>query len=162
MVAHDRDPIAGQAVAANLSAFTAVDLVGGNITLEETGHAKAGDAYSQLDILVNNAANFGRKSVENAAVSDWQRVVGAKATRTALVARYAQPNFATYNFSKGAVCRGCIFTSASEREISLRGLTVAEWTAQVALRPMLRRLAYDGASFITGEPLMVGAGYVQW
>ena len=146
MVRHDRDPIAGQAVAANLSAFTAVEVVGGDITLEEIGRAKADDAYSQLDILVNNAANFARQSVEDAAVSDWQRVLGAKGTRTELVARCAQPNLATYNLSKGAVCRGCIFTSASERGISLRGLTVAEWTVQVALRPMLRRLAYDGAA----------------
>ena len=162
MVRHDRDPIAGQAVAANFSAFTAVDLVGGDITLEETSQAKAGDAYKQLDILVNNAANFARKSVEDAAVSDWQRVLGVKATGTTLVARYVQPNLASYNSSKGAVCQGCFFTSASEREISQRGLTVAEWTAPVAPRHMLRRLAYYGASLITGESLMVGAGYVQW
>jgi NAD(P)-dependent dehydrogenase (short-subunit alcohol dehydrogenase family) len=82
--------------------------------------------FGGIDILVNNAADFTQKSIEQAEVSDWQRVLGVNVIGTALVSKYAIPHmkargggaivniasmsgviaqadFATYNASKGAV-----------------------------------------------------------
>ncbi len=78
-----------------------------------------------IDILVNNAADFTQKSVENAELADWQRVLGVNVIGAAMVARFAIPymkakggsivnmasmsaviaqnDFATYNASKGAI-----------------------------------------------------------
>jgi NAD(P)-dependent dehydrogenase (short-subunit alcohol dehydrogenase family) len=85
------------------------------------------DSYGRLNILVNNAANFTQKSVEDATAADWENVLKVNVIGTALVAKYAaramvaagaggsivnigsmsgivaQHNFATYNSSKGAV-----------------------------------------------------------
>jgi NAD(P)-dependent dehydrogenase (short-subunit alcohol dehydrogenase family) len=84
------------------------------------------EAYGAIDILVNNAANFTTKSVEDATVEDWQKVLGVNVVGTAMVSKFAIPhmkargagaivnvasrsgivaqaNFATYNSSKGAI-----------------------------------------------------------
>jgi NAD(P)-dependent dehydrogenase (short-subunit alcohol dehydrogenase family) len=139
--------------------------------------------FGTIDILVNNAADFTQKSVENAGIADWQKVLGVNVIGTALVSKFviphmkakggsivnvasmsgliAQPDFATYNASKGAVvtmtkcmaldlapynirvnsiCPGCILTSASYREIERLGLTFEEWRDRVAPLHMLNRL----------------------
>ena len=139
--------------------------------------------FGVIDILVNNAADFTQLNVENAEISDWQRVLGVNVIGTALVAKFAiphmkakggsivnmasmsgiiaQPDFATYNASKGAVitltkcmaldlapykirvnsvCPGCILTSASYREIARLGLTFEQWRDTVAPMHMLNRL----------------------
>ncbi len=142
------------------------------------------NAFGGIDILVNNAADFTTKSVEEASMSDWQKVLGVNVIGTAMVSKYAiphmkargsgsivnlasmssiiaQPNFATYNSSKGAiltmtkcmaldlapfnirvnaVCPGCILTSATEREWRRMGITQEEWTAQMAPMHMLNRI----------------------
>ena len=144
----------------------------------------AARTYGGIDILVNNAADFTTKSVEQATTADWQKVLGVNVIGTAMVAKYAiphmkkrgrgsivnlasmsgiiaQPNFATYNSSKGAIltmtkcmaldlapfnirvnsiCPGCILTSATEREWIRMGLTKEEWTAQMAPLHMLNRV----------------------
>lgn len=161
-------------------------LVAGNISREETGQAlaaKAMEAFGRLDIVVNNAADFTQKSVEQAEVADWEKVLQVNVVGTALVSKaairhmkanggsivniasmsaiIAQPNFATYNASKGAmlamtrcmaldlapynirvnsVCPGCILTSASYREIERLGLTFEEWRDRMAPMHMLNRL----------------------
>ena len=85
------------------------------------------DTYGRLNILVNNAADFTQKSVGDATVADWEKVLRVNVIGTAMVAKYAskamvaagaggsivnigsmsgivaQHNFATYNSSKGAV-----------------------------------------------------------
>ena len=139
--------------------------------------------FGGIDILVNNAADFTQMGVEKAELSDWQRVLGVNVIGTALVAKFAiphmkakggsivnvasmsgligQPEFATYNASKGAVitmtkcmaldlaphrirvnsvCPGCILTSASYREIARLGLTFEQWRDTVAPMHMLNRL----------------------
>lgn len=195
--------------------------VPGDISDPATGKilaTKAVENYGQLDILVNNASDFTAMSVEAAEVADWQRVLNVNVIGTAMVAKaaiphlklhggaivnlasissfIAQPNFATYNSSKGAVavmtrcmaldlaphrirvnsvCPGCIFTSATEREIARLGVTTEAWLASAEPKHMLGRvgkpvevanavlfLASDEASFITGEHLMVDGGYVHW
>lgn len=139
--------------------------------------------FGGIDILVNNAADFTQKSVEAAEAADWQKVLGVNVVGTALVSKHciphmkvnggsivnmasmsgivAQPDFATYNSSKGAVitmtkcmaldlapfnirvnsiCPGCILTSASYREIERLGLTFEQWRDRVAPLHMLARL----------------------
>ncbi|MBZ5593977.1 MAG: glucose 1-dehydrogenase [Acidobacteriia bacterium] len=146
--------------------------------------ATAVERFGGIDILVNNAADFTQKSIEQAEVSDWQKVLGVNVIGTALVSKYtiphmkargggsivniasmsgliAQPDFATYNASKGAVltmtkcmaldlapykirvnsvCPGCVVTSASYREIERLGLTFEKWRDQIAPLHMLNRL----------------------
>jgi NAD(P)-dependent dehydrogenase (short-subunit alcohol dehydrogenase family) len=142
------------------------------------------DTFGGLDILVNNAADFTTFSVEDATPEHWQRVLGVNVIGTALVSKYAiphlkkrgkgsivnlssmsgiiaQPNFATYNSSKGAiltmtrcmaldlapfkirvnsVCPGCILTSATEREWIRWGITKEEWISRMAPLHMLNRV----------------------
>jgi NAD(P)-dependent dehydrogenase (short-subunit alcohol dehydrogenase family) len=140
-------------------------------------------AFGRIDIVVNNAADFTQKNIEAAEISDWQRVLGVNVIGPALVSKHAvahmkarggsivnigsmsgviaQPDFATYNASKGAVqmltqcmaldlapynirvntvCPGCVLTSASYREIERLGLTFEQWRDSVAPRHMLNRL----------------------
>lgn len=154
---------------------------------QESGARKIADTaignFGGIDIVINNAADFTQKSVEAAELADWQKVLGVNVTGTALVSKYAiphmktkggsivniasmsgliaQPGFATYNASKGAVltmtkcmaldlapynirvnsiCPGCIVTSASYREIERMGLTFEQWRDRMAPLHMLNRL----------------------
>ncbi len=143
----------------------------------------AAQAFGRIDIVVNNAADFTQKSVEAADTRDWQKVLGVNVIGTALVSKFAiphmkakggsivniasmsgiiaQPDFATYNSSKGAVltmtkcmaldlarynirvnsiCPGCIVTTASYREIERLGLTFEQWRDRMAPLHMLNRL----------------------
>ena len=164
----------------------AAELCAGDISKESTGEALAAaalKAFGGLDILVNNAADFTQFSVEDATVEAWQKVLGVNVIGTALVSKHAipllkkrggsivniasmsgfiaQPNFATYNTSKGAqimmtkcmaldlapwnirvnaICPGCILTSASLREIERLGLTFEQWRDEMAPMHLLNRL----------------------
>jgi NAD(P)-dependent dehydrogenase (short-subunit alcohol dehydrogenase family) len=162
-------------------------LVTADVSSEDGARAIANGAVAAFrgaDILVNNAADFTQKSVEMADPADWQKVLGVNVIGTALVSKHAiplmkargggsivniasmsgliaQPDFATYNTSKGAVltmtkcmaldlapykiransiCPGCILTSASHREIERLGLTFEQWRDMVAPKHMLNRL----------------------
>ncbi len=140
-------------------------------------------AFGGIDIVVNNAADFTTQGVETASLADWQRVLGVNVIGTAMVSKFAiphmkakggsivniasmsgiiaQPNFATYNSSKGAVltmtrcmamdlapfnirvnsiCPGCIYTSATEREWIRFGETKEQWSARQAPLHMLNRV----------------------
>ncbi len=140
-------------------------------------------AFGGIDIVVNNAADFTTRGVEDASLEEWQRVLGVNVIGTAMVSKFAiphmksrggaivniasmsgiiaQPNFATYNSSKGAiltmtrcmamdlapfnirvnsVCPGCIYTSATEREWIRFGETKEQWTARQAPLHMLNRV----------------------
>ncbi|MEZ5403149.1 MAG: SDR family oxidoreductase [Bryobacteraceae bacterium] len=152
--------------------------------------AAAFEAFGGIDILVNNAADFTQMNIEQATMADWGRVLGVNVIGTANVSKHciphlkargkgaivnvasmsgiiAQPNFATYNSSKGAVltlsrcmaldlapfgirvntvCPGCVVTSASFREIERLGLTFEEWASAITPKKMLGRL---------GEPVEV-------
>ena len=162
------------------------EVVAGDIAQESTGQALADaalKAFGRIDVLVNNAANFTQVGVETATVEQWQKVLGVNVIGTALVSKHAiphmkknggsivniasmsgfiaQPNFATYNSSKGAeimltrcmamdlapfnirvnaVCPGVILTSASFREIERDGYTLEEWSGKMAPLHMLNRL----------------------
>ncbi len=198
-----------------------VAFLAGDIARQETGQelaALAQATFGAIHVLVNNAADFTQKSLEDADLTDWNRVLGVNVIGTAMVIKAALPglkrqggsvvniasmsgiiaqkDFTTYSASKGAVimmtrnlaldlapfkirvntiCPGCIFTSASVREIARLGTTVEEWTSRVAPAHMLNRLgepvevanaalflASDESSFITAEQLMVDGGYIRW
>lgn len=88
--------------------------------------AAAASAFGTIDILVNNAAEFTAKTVEDATLEDWHRVYGVNVFGTAMVSKFvipymkarkrgsivnvgsvsgvlAQKNFATYSSTKGAI-----------------------------------------------------------
>ena len=190
--------------------------VAGDISREEDAKRisdAAIERFGGLDILVNNAANFTTVSVEHATPQDWEKVLGVNVIGTALVAKHAiphirkrgkgsivnvsstsalmaQPDFATYNTSKGAllsmticmaldlapsnirvnsICPGCILTSATEREWTRMGITKEEWIREMAPQHMLNRVGdvrevanaiLFFASFITGAHLMVDGGRI--
>lgn len=184
LVLADYNGPAVEAVAARLPNAVAV---AGDISKEEDAKRisdEAVRAFGAIDILVNNAADFTTKNVEDATVADWTRVLNVNVIGTAMVSKYAvphmrkqgkgsivhlasmsgiiaQPNFVTYNSSKGAiltmtrcmaldlakdkirvnsVCPGCILTSASEREWIRMGISKEEWLSQMAPGHMLNRV----------------------
>ena len=103
--------------------------VGADISKEADAKAiseAAASAFGTIDILVNNAAEFTAKSVEDATLADWHRVYGVNVFGTAMVSKYAIPymkakkhgsivnvgsvsgvlaqkDFATYSSTKGAI-----------------------------------------------------------
>jgi len=188
LVLADYNAAAAHAVAERLQALGADAIaVTSDISKEEDARLiseRAMEAYGGIDILVNNAADFTTLNVEQATVADWHRVLNVNVIGTASVSKYAiphirkrgqgsivhlasmsgiiaQPNFVTYNTSKGAiltmtrcmaldlakdkirvnsVCPGCIYTSATEREWIRMGISKEEWTAQMAPAHMLNRV----------------------
>ena len=187
LVLADIQEAAGRATLDKVTAMGAqAAFVQADISKEESARGIAESAvasFGGIDIVVNNAADFTQLSVERAEVADWQRVLGVNVIGPALVTKYAipfmkskggsivnmasmsgliaQPDFATYNASKGAlitmtkclaldlapfkirvnsICPGCILTSASYREIARLGLTFEQWRDRVAPLHMLNRL----------------------
>ncbi|MDQ1470637.1 MAG: hypothetical protein QOJ99_2117 [Bryobacterales bacterium] len=161
--------------------------VTGDISIEDDARRISETAiehFGGIDILVNNAANFTTVSVEHATPEDWRRVLEVNVIGTGLVSKHAiphirkrgkgsivnvsstsalmaQPDFATYNTSKGAIlsmticmaldlapsnirvnsiCPGCILTSATEREWLRMGITREQWIAEMAPQHMLNRV----------------------
>jgi NAD(P)-dependent dehydrogenase (short-subunit alcohol dehydrogenase family) len=184
MVLADYNPTGIQELAAKLKHSVAVQA---DISKPEQAEAitrAAVEHFGGVDIVVNNAADFTTKSVEDATLEDWQRVLGVNVIGTAMVSKYAiaeikkrgggaivniasmsgviaQPEFVTYNSSKGAIltmtrcmaldlapfkirvnsiCPGCVFTTATEREWKRMGITKEEWTARMAPGHMLNRI----------------------
>jgi NAD(P)-dependent dehydrogenase (short-subunit alcohol dehydrogenase family) len=188
LVLNDISESAGQAAVKKIRDMGAEAVLAVADISQETGARAIAEtamkSFGGIDILVNNAADFTQKSVEQAEVSDWQKVLGVNVIGTALVSKraiphmkargggsivnlasmsavIAQPDFATYNASKGAIltmtkcmaldlapfkirvnsiCPGCILTSASYREIERLGLTFEQWRDRVAPLHMLNRL----------------------
>jgi NAD(P)-dependent dehydrogenase (short-subunit alcohol dehydrogenase family) len=190
LVLADYQPAGIQALAGKLKDTIAVQA---DISKPEQAKSitdAAVEHFGGLDIVVNNAADFTTKSVEDATLEDWQRVLGVNVIGTAMVSKYAvpemkkrgrgsivniasmsgviaQPEFVTYNTSKGAIltmtrcmaldlapfkirvnsiCPGCVFTTATEREWKRMGITKEEWVARNAPGHMLNRI---------GEPVEV-------
>ena len=188
LVLADYNAAAVEAVAGRLRASgTEAIAVASDISKEEDARLiseRALEKFGAIDILVNNAADFTTLNVEDASVADWHRVLNVNVIGTAMVSKYAiphirkqgkgaivhlasmsgiiaQPNFVTYNTSKGAiltmtrcmaldlakdkirvnsVCPGCIYTSATEREWIRMGISKEEWSAQMAPAHMLNRV----------------------
>lgn len=188
LVLADYNAAAVEAVAARLRASGVEAVaVASDISKEEDAKLiseRAVEQFGVIDILVNNAADFTTLNVEDATVADWHRVLNVNVIGTAMVSKYAiphirkqgkgsivhlasmsgiiaQPNFVTYNTSKGAiltmtrcmaldlakdkirvnsVCPGCIYTTATEREWIRMGISKEEWSAQMAPAHMLNRV----------------------
>jgi NAD(P)-dependent dehydrogenase (short-subunit alcohol dehydrogenase family) len=101
----------------------------GDVSREDAAHRiadKALEHFSRIDILVNNAANFVHKRVEDATAEDWQAVLGVNVIGTSLCSKHAvaamkqtgggnivniasinglvaMPEWMTYNASKAAI-----------------------------------------------------------
>ena len=187
LVLNDIAAGAGEAALKKLTHLGAQAVLAGAAISQESGAREIAESaianFGTIDILINNAADFTQKSVETAGIADWQKVLGVNVIGTALVSKFviphmkakggsivnvasmsgliAQPDFATYNASKGAVvtmtkcmaldlapynirvnsiCPGCVLTSASYREIERLGLTFEQWRDRVAPLHMLNRL----------------------
>ena len=187
LVLNDISDSAGQATLKKITGLGAkAILVAADVSKEADDRRmadSAAQAFGRIDIVVNNAADFTQKSVEAADTRDWEKVLGVNVIGTALVSKFAiphmkakggsivniasmsgiiaQPDFATYNSSKGAVltmtkcmaldlarynirvnsiCPGCIVTTASYREIERLGLTFEQWRDRMAPLHMLNRL----------------------
>jgi NAD(P)-dependent dehydrogenase (short-subunit alcohol dehydrogenase family) len=187
LILNDVSAKGGESVLAKVRALGArAELVVADISTEAGAKSIAdacGQAFGAIDVLVNNAADFTQKSVEAADLADWQKVFSVNVFGTAIVSKHAighmkvrggaivnigsmsghiaQPDFATYNSSKGAVhmmtrcmaldlapfhirvnsiCPGCILTSASLREIERLGLTFEQWRDMAVPRHMIKRL----------------------
>ncbi|OCA90540.1 hypothetical protein A8F94_01250 [Bacillus sp. FJAT-27225] len=56
--------------------------------------AKAIEKYGKIDVLVNNAAIFFGKSIKDAELSDWNKIMGVNATGTFLGMKYVAPEMA--------------------------------------------------------------------
>jgi len=176
--------------------------------------------YGPINILINNAAKFIQKGL-TASSEDWTEELMTNVVGYALCAKYcvpymkqlgkgaivnigsmsgfiAQPNFLTYNTSKGAivnmtrclaqelapfnirvnsVCPGIIWTENSAKKFhklykvnkeqahrhpEIGGLDMLQRVGDPTeiAKPVLF-MASDDASYITGENLMVDAGYIQ-
>ena len=187
LVLNDISEPAGQALLKKITALGAKAIfVAADVSKEADDRRmadSAAQAFGGIDIVVNNPADFTQKSVEAADTRDWEKVLGVNVIGTALVSKFAiahmkakggsivniasmsgiisQPDFATYNSSKGAVltmtkcmaldlarysirvnsiCPGCIVTSASYREIERLGLTFEQWRDRMAPLHILNRL----------------------
>jgi NAD(P)-dependent dehydrogenase (short-subunit alcohol dehydrogenase family) len=188
LLLNDINPAAGEATLKKVRELGAqAALAVADISQDDAARGisrSAVESFGGIDILINNAADFTSKSVERAEVTDWQKVLGINVIGTALVSKHAvphmkaagggsivnlasmsaviaQPDFATYNASKGAIltmtkcmaldfapykirvnsiCPGCILTSASYREIERLGITFEQWRDRVAPLHMLNRL----------------------
>lgn len=130
LVLNDISQSAGEATLRKVTDLGAKAVVVAADISQEAGAAaishRAVESFGTIDILVNNAADFTQKNVEQAEVADWQRVLGVNVIGTALVSKHAiphmkaggggsivniasmsgliaQPDFATYNSGKGAV-----------------------------------------------------------
>src|SRR5262245_9814198 len=96
LVLADIQERAGQATAEEVAALGAeVEFVRADISKEEDARRISDAAISRfgnLDILVNNAADFTQMGVERAELADWQKVLGVNVIGTALVAKFAIPH----------------------------------------------------------------------
>ncbi len=120
-------------------------------------------AFGAIDILVNNAANFTTKSVENATIEDWQKVLGVNVIGTSMVSKFAIPHmkargggsivnissrsgilaqrdFATYNSSKGAILTltRCMAMDLAEARIRVNSICPGAIITSAAEREWIR------------------------
>jgi NAD(P)-dependent dehydrogenase (short-subunit alcohol dehydrogenase family) len=96
--------------------------------------------FGGVDILVNNAADFTTKSVEDATLEDWQRVLGVNVIGTAMVSKYAVPEMK----KRG---RGSIVNIASMSGVIAQQEFVTYNTSKGAILTMTRCMALDLAPF---------------
>jgi NAD(P)-dependent dehydrogenase (short-subunit alcohol dehydrogenase family) len=98
------------------------------------------ERFGGVDVVVNNAADFTTKSVEDATLEDWQRVLGVNVIGTAMVSKYAVPVMKT----RGG---GSIVNIASMSGIIAQQEFVTYNTSKGAILTMTRCMALDLAPF---------------
>ena len=130
VLAADIDPSSARTVAESIAGEGGV-AEGLTVDISDESNARrlaerALDLWSRIDILVNNAASFVHKRVENATREDWLKVLGVNVIGTSFCSKYAvepmkrqesgsiinvasingliaMPEWMTYNASKAAV-----------------------------------------------------------
>jgi len=102
-------------------------------------HRTAGTLWKRIDILVNNAASFHHRSVEEATAADWETVLKVNVLGTSFCTKYALP----FMKQQGS---GSIINVAS-----INGLVAMPtgWTnysaSKAAIVNMSKSMAYDYA-----------------
>jgi dihydroanticapsin dehydrogenase len=133
-----------------------------DISREEGAKALADaalDHFSRIDILVNNAANFVHKRVEDATAEDWHAVLGVNVLGTSFCSKYAvaamkvvgggsivniasinglvaMPEWMTYNASKAAIIE---MSKSMALDLAPFGIRVNCVCPGMTMTPSLRR-----------------------
>ncbi|MDP9171280.1 MAG: SDR family oxidoreductase, partial [Acidobacteriota bacterium] len=129
---------AGQVAAMGGEAVVA----GGDISKEDDARRIseiAVERFGDIDILVNNAADFTTFSVEDATLESWQKVLGVNVIGTALVSKHAIPYLKKR--------RGSIVNLSSQSGIIAQAKMATYNSSKGAILTMTQCMALDLASF---------------
>ncbi len=125
--------------------------------------ATAVDEFGGLDVLVNNAAIFVLKNIDDATVDDWQGILRVNVLGAALMAKHAakpmrrrgggaivnlgsissfiaQPDFVPYNTSKAAVAN---MTRCLALDLAADGIRVNAVCPGTVWTPIVERMAQE-------------------
>lgn len=125
--------------------------------------ARAAERFGRIDILVNNAAVFVLRGVEEATVEDWREILDVNVMGPAIVSKHviphlkkagggaivnlasissfiAQPNFATYNTTKTAILG---LTRCMALDLGPHGIRVNAVCPGAVWTPIVERLTRE-------------------
>jgi NAD(P)-dependent dehydrogenase (short-subunit alcohol dehydrogenase family) len=140
LILADYNPVGVNALAGRLTG-TFKDAIAVQADISDPDQAKsiteaAVKHFGGVDILVNNAADFTTKSVEDATVEDWQRVLNVNVIGTAMVAKFAIPEMK----KRGG---GAIVNMASISSMIAQSEFVTYNSSKAAILTMTRCMALD-------------------
>jgi NAD(P)-dependent dehydrogenase (short-subunit alcohol dehydrogenase family) len=89
--------------------------------------------FGQIDVLINNAAQMTRKSIDKLTLDEWNRVIGTNLTGTFLCAKHCAPAIASQ--------KGCIINMCSTRAFQSEPDTFAYSASKGAILSLTHSLA---------------------
>ncbi len=144
LVLADYDEAAGAAVAKKLKAQGAQAVsVAADVSDEDQARQISEMAFAEfggVDIVVNNAANFTARNVEEATAADWNKALSVNVIGTSLVSRFAIP----YMKARG---KGSIVNISSRSGIVAQHNFTTYSSSKAAILMMTRCMALDLAPF---------------